>query len=88
MKPGTGTAYHPTALPTVGPYALPVPGQDSTGSADLAAASTRLLRLGNSNPGRILVGEADAVDAMPRVDGVLEAYRRGVFLMSEVPLQA
>jgi len=24
--PGTGTAYHPTALPTVGPYALPVPG--------------------------------------------------------------
>ena len=25
-NPGTGTAYHPTALPTVGPYALPVPG--------------------------------------------------------------
>ena len=25
-QPGTGTAYHPTALPTVGPYALPVPG--------------------------------------------------------------
>ena len=26
MDPGTGTAYHPTALPTVGSYALPVPG--------------------------------------------------------------
>ena len=25
-NPDTGTAYHPTALPTVGPYALPVPG--------------------------------------------------------------
>ena len=25
-NPGTGTAYPPTALPTVGPYALPVPG--------------------------------------------------------------
>ena len=25
-NPGTGTAYHPTALPTVGPYAPPVPG--------------------------------------------------------------
>ena len=25
-NPGTGTANHPTALPTVGPYALPVPG--------------------------------------------------------------
>jgi len=25
-NPGTGTAYHPTAPPTVGPYALPVPG--------------------------------------------------------------
>ena len=24
-KPGEGTAYRPTALPTVGPYALPVP---------------------------------------------------------------
>jgi len=24
--PGTGTAYHPTTLPTVGPYSLPVPG--------------------------------------------------------------
>jgi hypothetical protein len=23
---GTGTAYHPTALPTVAPYGLPVPG--------------------------------------------------------------
>ena len=25
-NPGTGTAYPPTALPTVGPYALTVPG--------------------------------------------------------------
>ena len=25
-NPGTGTAYHPMALPTVGPYALAVPG--------------------------------------------------------------
>ena len=25
-KPGTGTAYHPSAQPTVGPYELPVPG--------------------------------------------------------------
>ena len=25
-NPGTGTAYHPTALSTLGPYALPVPG--------------------------------------------------------------
>ena len=25
-NPGTGTAYPPTALPTVGPYELPVPG--------------------------------------------------------------
>ena len=25
-NPGTGTAYLPTALPTAGPYALPVPG--------------------------------------------------------------
>ena len=25
-NPGTGTAYPPTVLPTVGPYALPVPG--------------------------------------------------------------
>ena len=25
-NPGTGTAYHPTALHTVGPYELPVPG--------------------------------------------------------------
>ena len=25
-NPGTGTAYPPTALPTVGSYALPVPG--------------------------------------------------------------
>ena len=24
-NPGTGTAYVPTAVPTVGPYALPVP---------------------------------------------------------------
>jgi len=24
--PGTGTGHHPTAQPTVGPYALPVPG--------------------------------------------------------------
>ena len=27
MNPGTGTGYHPTALPTVGPDALPVLGQ-------------------------------------------------------------
>ena len=26
-NPGTGTVYNPTALPTVGPYALPVPGR-------------------------------------------------------------
>ena len=25
-NPGTGTGYHPTALPTVGPYATPVSG--------------------------------------------------------------
>ena len=25
-NPGTGTAYYPTALPTIGPYALPVSG--------------------------------------------------------------
>jgi len=25
-NPGTGTAYPPTALPTIGPYALSVPG--------------------------------------------------------------
>ena len=28
-SPGTGAAYLPTALPTVGPYALPVPGLDT-----------------------------------------------------------
>ena len=27
-NPGTGIAYHPTALPTVGPYALPAPGDE------------------------------------------------------------
>ena len=25
-NPGAGTTFHPTPLPTVGPYALPVPG--------------------------------------------------------------
>ena len=31
--PGTGTAYPATTLPTVGPYALPVPGIDPEGAA-------------------------------------------------------
>ena len=26
-NPGTGTTYHPMALPIIGPYALPVPGE-------------------------------------------------------------
>ena len=40
---GTGTAYRPTALPTVAPYALPVPG--FVPEAPAAAAHARPVHL-------------------------------------------
>ena len=40
---GTGTAYRPTALPTVAPYALPVPG--FVPDAPAAAAHSAISRL-------------------------------------------
>ena len=49
-NPGTGNAYHPTALPTVGPYALPVPSF-VPGRATLASQGTaQALTLAEDNP--------------------------------------
>ena len=44
---GTGTAYHPTALPTVAPYGLPVPGFVPEAPA-AAAHSATLFGCGSS----------------------------------------
>ena len=49
-NPGTGTAYHPTALPTVGPCALPVPGfVPGSGFASFGPATSEAIRSRNGS---------------------------------------